>query len=917
MLNGHCWGVRGLPQKSLVKCLVIFVLGVSNAAMADTTTAKPLSGKVIQEWKFDKDRDLQGWAPNSLIRDAAVQGGVLRGRAVGNDPILTGPVFEIAAGPLQWIEISMKATAATMVELYWTETLEGKFGGFSAAKLRTLRVVGDGQLHVYRVWPFWHAAKKIVRLRLDPPNAGEFEISSIRILQAEATAKTEQTAWKSNDLEQSWQWMPEGVDQTSEPVLLSPVISVSADEHPFVCVRIATDQAGSGRLYVVSKKQFGWDSIAFPLRPDGKMHSYNIHVGASKTWQGSVCLLGLQIPASAGTRVESIEAAHDPAGPVELEVTYFGASEGVNRCGRPTGVTCAVKNLGGTTAEQVVATLKVPAGVRVLDDARKTIDRLSLYLPKTVAWQIQAEGPGRIEVELQVEAAGSTVSSRASVELTPAPQVADKSYVPEPKPVACKYDLGAFYFPGWCTSARWEPVRGAPNRKPILGWYDEANPECVDWQIKWAVEHGVKFFMVDWYWSQGNRHLEHWVHDAYMKARYRKYLQWAVMWANHNAPHTHSADDWRKVTQYWIDNYFGMPEYYRIDNRPAVFIWAPSGIRRDLKGTAEAAKLYAMSQEMARKAGYPGIYFVAMASHESAEAVATLKSEGYEGSTSYHGFQFAQRQAGSDYFPYAAVLDTAREVWQQEDERAAGMQYMPIVDTGWDPRPWHGDKTKVALDRTPQRFGELCRAARQYADQTGKRIIAIGPWNEWGEGSYIEPYAEYGFQDLDQLRAAFCEPGNWPPNLVPSDVGRGPYDLPPFIAKTAWEFNTDGDLEGWGPNQIADLAAKGGLLTGRTTGSDPVLNMSGLQVDARQMRHVSFRMRADVKGQVELFWTTTLAKMSGRTRIAVEIPGDGEFHDYEVDLGQNSQWRGFVKAFRLDPAVGPNVNFAIDYIRLH
>ena len=45
---------------------------------------------------------------------------------------------------------------------------------------------GDGEFHVYRIWPFWHAAKKIIRLRFDPPNAGEFDIQWIRIAERPA-----------------------------------------------------------------------------------------------------------------------------------------------------------------------------------------------------------------------------------------------------------------------------------------------------------------------------------------------------------------------------------------------------------------------------------------------------------------------------------------------------------------------------------------------------------------------------------------------------------------------------------------------------------------------------------------------------------------------------------------------------------
>ncbi|MFH1265248.1 MAG: glycoside hydrolase family 99-like domain-containing protein [Planctomycetota bacterium] len=449
----------------------------------------------------------------------------------------------------------------------------------------------------------------------------------------------------------------------------------------------------------------------------------------------------------------------------------------------------------------------------------------------------------------------------------------------------------------------------------MLGWYDEANPECADWQIKWAVEHGITFFMVDWYWSQGNRQLEHWLHDAYMNARFRKHLKWAVMWANHNRPNTHSPEDWRAVTQYWIDHYFGMEEYYRIDGRPAVFIWAPGNIRRDVGGTEEAAKLYALSQEMAREAGHKGIYFVAMSSHESEGKCKELKSEGYEAFTSYHGFQLAAGRAGTRRFPFADVVETSPEVWREEDERASGLLYIPIADTGWSSEPWHKSKSLVISNRTPELFGELCRKARAYADQTGKKIIALGPINEWGEGSYIEPYAEYGFQDLDQLRAAFCPPGDYPPNLIPSDVGRGPYDLPRIEPKTAWEFNTDDDREDWAPNGDLKTAVKGGLLAGETTGTDPMFHGPGIQVEAAATRLLTIRMRSDADDLAQLFWATTSSSQSEPNSLRFDVVGDGQFHDYQLDLGQSPRWRGLVSSLRFDPANKPGVQFAVDWIR--
>ncbi len=892
-------------------CVVVLMLAA--AVQADD--------KTLVEWRFDQAGELRGWQVGGLIADAGVHDGALHGRATGSDPILFSPMFEVAAAAGQYVEICLKGTAPAVAELYWTETLEGPYGGFSAEKHRLFHTRGDAQFHVYRIWPFWHAAKKIIRLRFDPPNAGEFDIQWVRIAEKETVASSAGKAWNREELREQWQASGDVAGDAQGPIVLSPPVAFRAAEHPFMCVRMATDHAGSGRLFCVSSTRFGWESIAFPLRPDGRVHSYNVATGGLKNWRDEIIRIGLQLPAAAGanTRVESIEVAAEPRGPAELEVAYFGPAEGINRAGRPAGVTCTLRNLGGQLAENVTATLQVPAGVQVLDGAAKTIDRLSLYVPKTVAWQIQAETLGKIDLAVNVAASQTEpVSSAAALELSKAPDVPKTTYVPEPKPVRSQYEIGAFYFPGFPTAEKWQPIRGYPNRKPILGWYDESSPECADWQIKWAVEHGINFFMVDWYWCQGNRHLEHWVHNAYGKAKYRQYLKWAIMWANHNPPNTHSAEDWRQVTQYWIDNYFNMPEYYRIDNRPAVFIWAPQNVRNDLGGSGEAAKLYAMSQQMAKAAGYPGIYFVAMSSHDHPDRTQQLVSEGYEAATTYHGFQLAHQRAQSDRFPFARLLDTCPELWREAEKSARGLLYLPIVDTGWDARPWHGEKSVVAEGRTPELFGKLCRQARQYADQTGKKIIALGPMNEWGEGSYIEPYAEYGFQDLDQVREAFCEPGDWPPNLIPSDVGLGPYDLPPVAAKTAWEFNTDGALEGWGSNgDVAELAVKDGLLAGRSTGRDPVLQVSGIQVEADSLHRLTLRLRSDRNQRVQIFWATSLTAMNEESSLGLQVVGDGQFHDYELDLAENSHWRGVVNTLRIDPATEPDAPFALDYVRLN
>ncbi len=52
------------------------------------------------------------------------------------------------------------------------------------------RPVRTTTLQVYRVYPFWHAAGKIIRLRLDPPSTGKFAIEWIRIVDDGSLTRT-------------------------------------------------------------------------------------------------------------------------------------------------------------------------------------------------------------------------------------------------------------------------------------------------------------------------------------------------------------------------------------------------------------------------------------------------------------------------------------------------------------------------------------------------------------------------------------------------------------------------------------------------------------------------------------------------------------------------------------------------------
>ena len=289
----------------------------------------------------------------------------------------------------------------------------------------------------------------------------------------------------------------------------------------------------------------------------------------------------------------------------------------------------------------------------------------------------------------------------------------------------------------------------------------------------------------------GKQQLTHWF-EAYRQAHYRDQLKVAIMWANHNPPNTHSTEDWDRVTREWLERYFNLPAYYRIDGKPVVMIWDPNRLREDLaqaalrenpgqqvNSTELVKKALEHSRTLARAAGYEGVTFVAIQHAVSASRCEVLEAEGYNSVTTYHEWGRAASMGPSALRSrFDDVVATAPETWREWKAAAAPMDYYPVIDTGWDSRPWHGAKARVIDGRTPDNFKVLLSEARAFAKRENCRRLVLGPLNEWGEGSYIEPCAEFGFAMMECVREVFGlgPVTSWPVNIGPSDVGLGPYE---------------------------------------------------------------------------------------------------------------------------------------------
>jgi len=671
---------------------------------------------------------------------------------------------------------------------------------------------------------------------------------------------------------------------------------------------MSSTRARRSAVVFTDDAEFGLHETPFTVIADGRPHTYNLDMLNHPSWKGKILAVGLR-PGAACT-LHSVAVASKPQGPADLRIESFDAEEALPRAGSPITLAARVTNLGGEPARKVTARLLLPPGVtfaRGSTGAVAAARSLHFGQDHLWTWKVVAAKPGRFTFKVRIGASsGKTTEASRTVGVTPRPAVARTGYPPEPKPVRGKLDVGVYYFPGWRTSGQWAPITRFPERRPVLGWFREGDPSVADWHIKWAVEHGITFFAYDWYWSAGARHLEHALHEGYFNARYRDRLKFCLLWANHNPDGTSSHEDFMNVVRYWIEHYFRRPEHYTIEGKPVVIIFSPYRFRADMGSDAVRRSFDAMRQECV-KAGLPGLYILACVGGDVSEAK-LLEREGYDAVTAYNWPHLGVR--GSErWAPYADLLAPHRELW----ERYAAESPLPImtpVSGGWDSRPWHGDTALVRSNRTPALFKKHLQDAREFIEANpGKAlpVALIEAWNEFGEGSYIEPHRQYGFGYLDAIREVFADTGGAHTDLTPQDVG---HQVPQVNVAAAmggvWDLGKDSS--GWESGMgLTDFRQHEGALRCVTVNNDAAFFGPPMQVAAAERGTLKIRMRLtpsdgtafDDTGQV--FWTTRSTGTSEAASVRFPVHIDGQWHEYAVPVRQNLRWRGIITGLRLDP----------------
>ncbi|MDX9881457.1 MAG: glycoside hydrolase family 99-like domain-containing protein [Prolixibacteraceae bacterium] len=322
-------------------------------------------------------------------------------------------------------------------------------------------------------------------------------------------------------------------------------------------------------------------------------------------------------------------------------------------------------------------------------------------------------------------------------------------------------------------------------RIPLWGYKMDNDPKAWEQKIDAATDHGVNIFIFDWYWYNNKPFLEEAIDNGFLGARNNDKMNFYLMWANHDVPGNmwnhyryktdsliwHGKVDWdnyKIIVDRIIKQYFKQPNYFKINNEPVFSIYSlPNLIKSfdDLEGTSKALNYF---REEVKKAGFSGMHIQLIGrgrngnpylpagkyiEEKSINEIVSLL--GINSITTYNWMMCSG--INEDYIKWGENAMSLQNKW----DSILTIPYFPNVTIGWDNTPRYPEKgieSVVHYNNSPESFTAYLLKAKEYVDNRPEqtKLIIINAWNEWVEGSYLEPDMKWGYGYLEAVKNTMC-----------------------------------------------------------------------------------------------------------------------------------------------------------------
>ena len=198
--------------------------------------------------------------------------------------------------------------------------------------------------------------------------------------------------------------------------------------------------------------------------------------------------------------------------------------------------------------------------------------------------------------------------------------------------------------------------------------------------------------------------------------------------------------------------YAGDSRYIRVNNKPVFIVYRPLLI-------PDVARFTADCRERFRRAGFENVYLLYVESMEAAQSLPRPSELGFDASVEFPPQGIAVRAADRaqtiirDGF-VGVRYDYEDTVVECVNRSSVSYKRHPAVFPSWDNTPRQPLRGDSFINATPEAFQvyiqeKLDEVIHHFVGE--ERLLFINAWNEWAEGTHLEPDQRFGHRWLEAI----------------------------------------------------------------------------------------------------------------------------------------------------------------------
>ena len=295
--------------------------------------------------------------------------------------------------------------------------------------------------------------------------------------------------------------------------------------------------------------------------------------------------------------------------------------------------------------------------------------------------------------------------------------------------------------------------RAPGDEEGYLGYYDTRYEKMVKKQVDLAKSHGIYGFGIFYYWFSGKKFLDETI-DLFLESK-KINFPYFLIWRNEDYKRRFLGfeNDVFLVQKYnlkYIDKfvndikkYLISPIYIKIENKPIVGIYDPSSIP-EIKTFLVKLRLEARKQDIGQ------IYILAPTERIPRMVINFIDATFNMNPTEYHQYRYSKT---IEYYYYSSSLIFHTKIKSKKYENYT-LYHGNVIE--YDSS--HTTNKSIIYDEyTPEKFYESNKILLDYTKNhfpKNEQFYFINGWNNWLEGSYLEPDTNYGYAALNSFSKA-------------------------------------------------------------------------------------------------------------------------------------------------------------------